>query len=57
MSTGPTTCMICGGPMIKQHVLNNCHRHKDDCIGYLKLALKQSQALYEAAAFFGREAD
>lgn len=38
-------CMICGGLMIKQHVLNNCHRHKDDCIGHLKLAFQQVQSL------------
>jgi len=42
-------CMICGGLTIKQHVLDNCHRHKDDCIGHLRLALKQSQSLCEAA--------
>ena len=35
--------------MIKQHVLNNRHRHKDDCIGHLKLAFQQFQSLCEAS--------
>lgn len=42
-------CMRCGGMTIKQNVLNNCHRHNDDCIAHLRLALRQSQALCEAA--------
>ena len=41
-------CMVCGGLTIKQHTLNNCHRHKDDCIAHLRLALKQMQSLAEA---------
>ena len=41
-------CMICGGLTIKQFVLNNCHRHKDDCIAHLRLALKQMKSLAEA---------
>ncbi len=43
------TCIICGGLMIKQNVLNGCHRNKDDCIAHLRLAVKQ----LEPRAAFG----
>lgn len=36
-----TRCMVCGGSMLKQNVLNGCHRMKDDCISHLRLAVKQ----------------
>jgi len=42
-------CMVCGGSMVKLNVLNNCHRHKDDCIAHLRLALKQLQSIADAA--------
>ena len=41
-------CETCRGPMEGQNIFDGSHRHKDDCIAYLKRAV---DSLTERAAF------
>lgn len=38
-------CQRCGGSTKGQNVLDGIHRHKDDCIAHLRLALKHSTVM------------